>query len=102
MTEFGHTSAAFKIFGHVCRMDNWHAGPFTIAVNGRTWRFEDSDRFGPAILTKHDEPVPSVPGGKSPFWPAWEVWKEQGRRVADDGITCVWNATDVARAEHEA
>ncbi len=91
MTEFGH--AAFSS-GDV-HIDSWGAGPFKITVDGETFEFEDSDRFGP-VHCEDGEPsgFQFVEDGK--FWPAWQAWKNQGRRVADDGVTCVWEAADGA------
>lgn len=86
MTEFGHV--AVSVSGFHC--DQWGVGPFVISVGDRRWRFEDSDRFGPALVKRNgaikDNPYPPE---RSIFWWAHKLWREQGRRVADDGTTCV-------------
>ena len=84
--DFGHFSAIVD----GCCIDAWGAGPFVIAAAGKTWRFEDSDQFGPQTLTKTDETA-RLPPERSPFWRAHRIWVRQGRRVADDGLTCVWD-----------
>lgn len=61
-------------------------------ANGKTWRFEDHPTFGPFVLDKRDEPTSAQPGERSPFWPAWEGWKDQGKRLQPDGKTCIWDA----------
>lgn len=86
MAEFGHhftTGAGFAI-------DGWGAGPFQIEVDGRTYSFEDSDRFGPFILGKRGDVLTNQPGGRSPFWRAYHMWRRDGRRMAEDRKTCVW------------
>jgi|GEM_PF-2173829 len=73
---------------------HWHytgAGPFVLRTpDGRPHRFEDSDRFGPVRLRKDDEVSDARPWGeKHPFWARHSAWCRQGRRVAEDGITCI-------------
>ena len=85
MVEFGHN---FARFDGVC-IDGWGSGPFLISVGGKAYRFEDSDRFGPFVMNKDNSISTRQPGGRSPFWKAHRVWKRQGRRTEDDGITCV-------------
>ena len=88
MSEFGHIG----IIGDGFCLDHWGAGPFTITAGGKTeYRFEDSDRFGPLLLTKKDMPAENQPGERSPFWKAHRLWKRQGRRTADDGQTCIYD-----------
>jgi hypothetical protein len=86
MAEFGHTGT---IGGGVC-LDTWGAGPFEIEVGGKVHRFEDSDRFGPLALSKRDAPLDRQWGERHPFWMAHRAWKRQGRRLAEDGRTCIW------------
>ena len=88
MTEFGH----FGYIGNGICLDYWGAGPFVIDVHGKHYRFEDSDRFGPLLLKKKGEPAVNQPTERSPFWKAHHLWKQQGRRVGDDGVTCVYDA----------
>lgn len=85
MGEFGH----FGIIGGGVCLDSWGAGPFVIEAGGRFWRFEDSDRFGPSIILKNGNPAAQQPGERSPFWIAHWAWMKQGRRVEDDGMTCI-------------
>ncbi len=86
--DFGHWHASGK--GH--HMDGWGAGPFVIeTAEGRLYRFEDSDRFGPSRVNKNGELAANPYFGElSPFWHAWHRWREQGRRLKDDGKTCIW------------
>lgn len=91
MSDFGHEYAT----GAGVHMDRWGAGPFKIEMvaGGRSFLFEDSDRFGPVPLKKNGWEVKS-PGyfaENNQFWYAWGKWVEQGRRTLEDGITCVWD-----------
>lgn len=87
MSEFGHNAS---IGPNLC-IDSWGIGPFIITdENGKQWRFEDSDRFGPFILGKKGDPLASQPGERSPFWRVHSIWVQQGRRVEDE-INCLWN-----------
>lgn len=85
--EFGHV--AYSAAG--VHIDCWGAGPLKIIVENETFEFEDSDQFGP-VHCENGEPSGYQFTEASKFWPAWEVWKSQGRRVAVDGVTCVWDA----------
>lgn len=87
-TEFGHVGF---ISQNVC-IDSWGVGPFLIvAEDGKSYRFEDSDRFGPALVKKNGDPLANPwPNSRSPFWRAHRIWKKQGRRCEDDGVTCIW------------
>ena len=88
MAEFGHE---FSNGNGIC-IDAWGVGPFVIIDrNGKSYRFEDSDRFGPALCKANGELFANpYPGERSPFWRAHFLWRKQGRRVSYDGITCVW------------
>lgn len=88
MAEFGHIATG----GPGVRVDAWSAGPFEITINGKVWIFEDSDRFGPLILRKDGIPAKRQPGDQSPFWEPHSLWYSQGRRLAEDGKTCIYNA----------
>lgn len=89
MTEFGHFFGAVK----GGRIDAWGAGPFTITIGKTVYRFEDSDRFGPHLIGKGGDYLKDdVPGERSPFWPQYNKWRKQGRRVAGDGETCLYDA----------
>lgn len=87
--EFGHNAA---IIPGVARIDSWGVGPFVIEAAGKSFRFEDSDRFGPALVNKRGDPLAKpYPSERSPFWRAHRIWKRQGRRLAEDGATCIWD-----------
>ncbi len=90
MFEFGHLGRMGSGF---C-MDSWGAGPFLIEVHGKFYRFEDSDRFSPTILGKNGDPISRQPGERNPFWTAHHQWVNQGRRTADDGIACIYDAPE--------
>ena len=87
MSEFGHTGTIIPGFGCV---DSWGAGPFEITVPGKTYRCEDSDRFGPSLITKTGDIAAKQPGGRSPFWKGHRAWVKQGRRLSDDGVSCIF------------
>jgi hypothetical protein len=89
MTEFGHTGIIIKGFG--C-LDSWGAGPFVISAVDRKWRFTDSDRFGPSLVKRNGDPLTNPwPPDRSPFWRLHRIWVRQGRRVADDRMSCIWD-----------
>lgn len=87
--EFGHF---YHRGGGIC-VDSWGAGPFILHHAGKTYRFEDSDRFGPWLVTKRGEPFSQQLGERSPFWRAHKFWRGQGRQLADDDETCVFECT---------
>lgn len=84
--EFGHRVWAGSGF----RADAWGVGPFIITAGDKSFRFEDSDRFGPYLVAKDGRVLDGQPGERSPFWRAHWHWREQGRRTKADGITCIW------------
>lgn len=84
--DFGHTAHN----AGDAHIDSWGAGPFRITVDGEIFEFEDSDRFGP-VHCEDGEPSGYQIMESSNFWPAWAAWKAQGRSVAEDGITCLWD-----------
>lgn len=87
MSEFGHSAAIGPGF---C-IDCWGVGPFVITdENGKQYRFEDSDRFGPSLIGKKGDPLATQPGTRSPFWRIHSIWVQQGRRV-EDAINCIWD-----------
>jgi len=87
MIEFGHFYGSSGGF----HFDSWGAGPFIIDVNGKPYRFEDSDRFGPALLKKDGElKANPYPAEGHPFWRAHRIWVRQGRRL-EDGKNCIWD-----------
>lgn len=86
MAEFGHIAS---IGGGMC-IDVWGVGPFTITVGKKEYRFEDSDRFGPALIGRNGELLKNpYPSERSQFWRAHRLWVRQGRQTRDDD-TCVW------------
>ena len=85
MAEFGHKG----FIGNGFCIDSWGAGPFVIEAGGKTWRFEDSARFGPLLIDRSGMPLKNpYPPEKSPFWRAHFLWVRQGRNV-EDGL-CIW------------
>jgi hypothetical protein len=89
MADYGHQ------YGNVggAFIDSWGRGPFVIEIGRKSFRFEDSDMFGPTRLRPDGEIDERHPffGERSPFWEAFYAWRKGGRRVAEDGITCVWD-----------
>jgi hypothetical protein len=86
-SDFGHISS---IGGGLC-FDAWGAGPFCIVAGGKSFRFEDSDRFGPSLVKKNGDVCANPwPGERSQFWRAHRIWVRQGRRT-EDGENCVWD-----------
>jgi hypothetical protein len=64
--------------------------------------FEDISRFGPCLLDGRTlDPTGEVIPEDSPFWPAWEKWRNEGRQTEGgksigkgkyktDGMYCVY------------
>jgi hypothetical protein len=87
MGEFGHDYGS----GDGLRFDRWGAGPFIIAdENGKQYRFEDSDRFGPSLIGSKGDPLTRQPGEHSPFWRVHRIWVQQGR-ITSAWIVCLWD-----------
>lgn len=58
--------------------------------SGRKHRFEDGVRWGPNRMRKDGEISNArIWGERNPFWPAYSAWSRQGKRVAEDGFTCI-------------
>ena len=94
MDDFGHTSSAFSIDGLPVHIDTWGAGPFMFRIDGKRVFFEDSARFGPAVLRKSDmNPSDRQPGEKARFWDAYGMWFKAGRPVRGKGRVkvAVWS-----------
>ena len=95
MSEFGHvgrTGAGFCV-------DTWGVGPFLIEAGGKTFRFEDSDRFGPALCKQNGDLLANpYPPERSPFWKAHTAWVRQGRRL--DGNQCVYEPLRPTKVRH--
>lgn len=83
--DFGHTYASAAGI----RIDAWGRGPFLIEAKGSIYAFEDSDRFGPALLTKTGGIADKQPGERHVFWGPYHRWLRSGRPLADDGKTCI-------------
>lgn len=79
-----------------------YGGPDRLITDGegKAWKFKDHPVFGPIVLNKHGDPAADQPGSRSTFWPAWACWKDQGKRLEEDGITCVWDAPQPHVVEH--
>lgn len=94
--EFGHTYAV----GEGWHVDTWGSGSFVIEAGGKQFRFEDSDRFGPALINMCGDPLANPwPPERSPFWAAHRAWVKQGRRTTD-GITCVYEPLKPTKVRH--
>ena len=90
--NFGHKTSRWKLEGHIIFIDSWGSCPFVISAGGKSYRFEDSDQFGPSLITlRGDIAANPWPAERSPFWRAHRIWRLQGRRVLEDGISCVWD-----------
>ena len=81
------------------------AGPERIIVdrNGKKWRFEDHRYCGPIVLDKSGDPLDNQPSADSPFWPAIDLWHQQGKRVKPDGFGgawCVWEKPTMQKMRH--
>lgn len=77
MAEFGHDGYRAGTFF----IDSWGAGPYVITAGGKTYHFEDSQRFGPMWLDANGEPKNEFIPPKSPFWKAWRRWVDEGRQT---------------------
>jgi hypothetical protein len=75
-----------KIGFHICSFTDFK--DIRIEAVGRSYRFEFSHRFGPAMLGKRGDTVGTMPALRSPFWKALQLWCQQGH-VVDDGV-CVY------------
>lgn len=84
MTDFGHVGIIGKGF---C-VDKWGVGPFILYANGKKYRFEDSDMFGPVVIKVNGDPTKNQPGVRSPFWDRYKLWRDQNRPLLADGIYC--------------
>lgn len=56
-----------------------------ILAGGRTFRFEFSKMFGPAMLGKRGDVIAGMPPLRSPFWKALECWCKQGHEIDAKG-----------------
>jgi hypothetical protein len=56
-------------------------GPLLIRHEGREWRFDHSDMFGPLLLTKTGEVAQRQPDKEDhPFWVPFSLWLRSGKR----------------------
>jgi hypothetical protein len=94
MPEFGHFGVIHNAQSNIgrCCVDTWGAGPFHITVGKRTFIFTDCDRFGPLLEDKRGVVLDDQPMERHAFWKGYTPWRKQGRRLAEDGKTCVWDA----------
>lgn len=100
-SDFGHLSASWTWHGMPLHIDGWGTGPFVIEAGGKTFRFEDSARFGPNLVKANGELASSdLPGARSPFWQAHLAWIRQGRKLADDGVTCIYRPFKPTKVRH--
>lgn len=49
---------------------------------GRSWFFEMHPYCGPMVLRKDGQPKAHQPGGRSPFWPAFDRWNAARKAAA--------------------
>lgn len=84
MSEFGYMS---KIIGGAV-IDTWGDNQFVLRIRGKAIRFSDSNMFGPLFEKRDGKPLENQTVPKV-FWNAYTLWRDQGRRIAEDGITCV-------------
>ena len=78
MAEFGHQYSN----ANGMHIDGWGEGPFVLLTSAGRFVFEDSRRFGPCLVdTRTGDPTGEIIPEGSPFWPAWEKWRDEGRRT---------------------
>jgi hypothetical protein len=63
-----------------------------IMVGKRYMTFEDHPRFGPIRCNRAGDVSNNQFAEKSPFWPAYYKWVEQGKRVNEHGRAIVEDA----------
>lgn len=72
-----------------------------IVSGGKEFLFEFHDYPGPSLVGKRGQILSTMPPQRSPFWDALRNWLKQGKRMADDGFTCVFEhemkLVDIAR-----
>lgn len=92
MSEYGHNAInGTWEDGTAIHVDSWGSGPFVIEVEGKSFRFEDSDRFGPSLVKRNGAICANPwPPERSAFWLAHACWRKQGRKIAEDSVTCVY------------
>lgn len=84
--EYGHHAKNLYLPEFIARIDAWGTGPFMFRIDGRRVFFEDSARFGPAVLRKRDmNPSDNQPGEKYRFWDAYGMWRKAGRPLRGTG-----------------
>lgn len=69
---------------HVC---SYHELSAVIEVDGESFHFDFSDRFGPLVTTKAGREC-KEPDPKHKFWRAITLWEKQGKRVT--GGRAIW------------
>lgn len=75
--DFGHHPTA-SAAGF---LDAWGDGPLLIRHQGRSWRFEFSEMFGPLLLTAEGDVAARQPDQPNhPFWEPFNLWNDTGRK----------------------
>lgn len=98
--EFGHSASTVKVGNDFAHIDTWGSGPFMFRIDGKRVFFEDSDRFGPAVLRVSDwNPSDRQPGERSRFWDAYGMWRKAGRPLRGNGRVkvAVWREPQPGR-----
>ncbi len=70
--------------------DSFAAGPFVLEHAGKSWRFEFSEMFGPALVDDDGEILDRQPTSpRNPFFGPFHQWLWQGRQL--DGDRCAFD-----------
>ena len=72
---------------------------YRISVDGKVFRFDFGERFGPWVVGKNGKEV-AQPGSRHKFWQAVTQWHKQGKRVGEDGL-CIWEPEPPLFTEEE-
>lgn len=69
--------------------DSFSSGPFVLEHEGRSWRFEFSEQFGPSLVDDQGEILSRQPTSPHhPFFGPFHQWLWQGQQL--DGDRCVF------------
>lgn len=82
--KYGGRVVYLSLAGPICRIQ---------AQDGKTYHFEMNGYFGPMAAKANGELRTRQYGARSPFWPAFELWQEQGERVTEDGV-CIYDPAE--------
>lgn len=94
MGDFGNNSFTGEIDGMFFHMSSYGAGPFMFRIDGKRVFFEDSDMWGPAVVsTRTWNPTSRQPGERNRFWDAYGMWRKAGRPLRGTGRVkvAVWS-----------